>query len=250
MLKKLSLLLCVGLLLMSGCSTNNANGAETTVSTEATTAMTSKETYGLEQLSMPKKGEEIAVMTTSMGTIKMRLFPSAAPKAVENFKTHAENKYYDGKIFHRVLNDFMIQGGDPEGTGMGGESIWGKPFEDEFSTDYHNIRGALSMANSGENTNGSQFFIVQAKADVLDAEWISEMEKVNTEEKTKGLFPPEVVAAYKGEGGTPWLDYKHTVFGYVFEGMDVVDAIATSDANKEGKPTKDITIDKVEIVKY
>lgn len=250
MLKKLSLLLCVGLLLISGCSTNNANGADTTTTTTATTAITAKETYGLEQLSMPKEGEEIAVMTTSMGTIKMRLFPSIAPKAVENFKTHAENKYYDGKIFHRVLNDFMIQGGDPEGTGMGGESIWGKPFEDEFSTDYHNIRGALSMANSGENTNGSQFFIVQANANALDAEWISEMEKVNTEENTKGLFPPEVVTAYKAEGGTPWLDYKHTVFGYVFEGMEVVDAIATSDANKEGKPTKDITIDKIEIVKY
>lgn len=263
MLKKLSLLLCVGLLVMSGCSTNNANGAETiagtkaetttnseatSVNSEATTVMTAKENYGLEQLSMPKKGEEIAVMTTSMGTIKMRLFPSVAPKAVENFTTHAKDKYYDGKIFHRVINDFMIQGGDPDGTGMGGESIWGKPFEDEFSTDYHNIRGALSMANSGENTNGSQFFIVQAKD--LDDEWIPEMEKVNTDEKTKGLFAPEVVAAYKGEGGTPWLDYKHTVFGYVFEGMDVVDAIAKSDANEEGKPAKDITIDKIEIIKY
>ena len=101
----------------------------------------------LEQLNMPKTGEEIAVIRTNFGDIKIRLFPEVAPKAVENFKTHAQNGYYDGITFHRVIKDFMIQGGDPEATGRGGESIWGEPFEDEFDIYYHNFRGALSMAN-------------------------------------------------------------------------------------------------------
>ena len=123
------------------------------------------------QTQAPASGEEVAVIKTSKGDIFVRLFPEHAPKAVENFKTHAKNGYYDGLIFHRVINDFMIQGGDPTGSGMGGESIWGKSFEDEFTPELHNLRGALSMANAGPNTNGSQFFIVQAKQvsdDMLD----------------------------------------------------------------------------------
>lgn len=116
------------------------------------------------QLRQPAAGDTVATIKTSMGDIKVVLFPDAAPKAVENFTTHAENGYYDGVIFHRVIPDFMIQGGDPLGKGIGGESIWGKPFKDEFSRDYHNLRGALCMANAGPNTNGSQFFIVQAPA--------------------------------------------------------------------------------------
>ena len=114
----------------------------------------------ISQLAKPVSGETVATMKTSMGDIKIRLFPEAAPKTVENFTTHAKNGYYDGLIFHRVINDFMIQGGDPTGTGCGGESIWGSTFEDEFCTDLHNLRGALSMANAGPGTNGSQFFIV------------------------------------------------------------------------------------------
>ena len=116
------------------------------------------------QLSMPEKGDMIAIMTTNRGTIKFRLFPQQCPKTVENFTTHAKNGYYEGIIFHRVINNFMIQGGDPTGTGRGGESIWGDSFEDEFDLGLHNVRGALSMANAGPNTNGSQFFIVQAGA--------------------------------------------------------------------------------------
>ena len=116
------------------------------------------------QLRKPQAGDITATMKTTMGEIQILLFPDAAPKAVENFTTPAQNGYYDGLIFHRGIPDFMIQGGDPTGTGMGGESIWGKHFEDEFSPDYHNLRGALSMANAGPGTNGSQFFIVQAPA--------------------------------------------------------------------------------------
>ena len=102
-----------------------------------------------------------ATIKTNHGEIVIQLFPEQAPKTVENFVGLAKKGYYDGVIFHRVINDFMIQGGDPTGTGMGGESIWGVPFEDEFSNELFNIRGALSMANAGPATNGSQFFIVQ-----------------------------------------------------------------------------------------
>lgn len=113
------------------------------------------------QLEKPKVGDTVAIMETSEGTIKIRFFPEAAPKAVENFVTHAKDGYYNGLTFHRVIKDFMIQGGDPLGNGTGGESIYGKSFEDEFSNKLFNIRGSLSMANSGPDTNGSQFFINQ-----------------------------------------------------------------------------------------
>lgn len=115
------------------------------------------------QLKAPSVGEKVVVFETSMGNIVIRMFRDSAPKAVENFMTHADNGYYNGLIFHRVINDFMIQGGDPEGTGRGGESIWKESFEDEFNANLLNIRGSLSMANSGANTNGSQFFINQKK---------------------------------------------------------------------------------------
>ncbi len=180
-------------------------------------------------------GDKVAVMKTTLGDIKILLFPDAAPKAVENFTTHAKNGYYNGIIFHRVIPDFMIQGGDPTGTGRGGESIWGRSFEDEFSVDYHNIRGALSMANAGPSTNGSQFFIVQAKE--VDSGLISQMEQLSD----RG-FPTECVEDYKSLGGTPWLDYKHTVFGQVVEGMDVVDAIAAVKTGYADKPVDDVVI--------
>lgn len=185
-------------------------------------------------------GDIVAVMKTTLGDIKILLFPDAAPKAVENFTTHAKNGYYTGIIFHRVIPDFMIQGGDPTGTGRGGESIWGKSFEDEFSVDYHNIRGALSMANAGPGTNGSQFFIVQAKE--VDSGLVSQMEQLSD----RG-FPTECVEDYKTLGGTPWLDFKHTVFGQVVEGMDVVDSIATVKTGFADKPVEDVVILGIEI---
>lgn len=194
----------------------------------------------ISQLAKPVSGETVATMKTSMGDIKIRLFPEAAPKTVENFTTHAKNGYYDGLIFHRVINDFMIQGGDPTGTGCGGESIWGSTFEDEFCTDLHNLRGALSMANAGPGTNGSQFFIVQA--DEVSRDLVEQMEQLSD----RG-FPTETVENYKAVGGTPWLDYKHTVFGQVFEGMDVVDAIANVKTARGDKPVEDIVINTIVI---
>lgn len=121
---------------------------------------TTSGTTGEYQLRPPAKGDTIAVMKTSLGDIKIKLFPKEAPKAVENFSKLAQSGYYNNLIFHRVIDEFMIQSGDPKGNGTGGQSIWGKTFEDEFNKNLHNYRGALSMANSGTNTNGSQFFIV------------------------------------------------------------------------------------------
>ena len=181
------------------------------------------------QTRAPQQGDTVATMKTTLGDIKILLFPDAAPKAVENFVTHAKNGYYNGIIFHRVIPDFMIQGGDPTGTGRGGESVWGRSFEDEFSVDYHNIRGALSMANAGPGTNGSQFFIVQAKE--VDGGLISQMEQLSD----RG-FPADCVEDYKQLGGTPWLDFKHTVFGQVVEGIETVDAIAEVETGYADKP--------------
>ena len=184
-------------------------------------------------------GDLVAVMKTNMGEIKIKLFPNEAPKTVENFTTHAKNGYYNGLIFHRVIKDFMIQGGDPTGTGMGGESIWGRSFEDEFTPELHNLRGALSMANAGPNTNGSQFFIVQAST--VPEHLLSQMAEMPE------AFPEEVVEEYENLGGTPWLDFRHTVFGQVFEGLDVVDNIANVKTAGADKPVNDVVIESVEI---
>ena len=191
------------------------------------------------QLNAPVAGDKIATIKTNMGEIKIKLFPEFAPKAVENFTTHAKNGYYDGLIFHRVINDFMIQGGDPLGTGTGGQSIWGKAFEDEFTGELHNLRGALSMANAGPNTNGSQFFIVQAKE--VPEDLLDQMRSARED-----LFPTECIEAYEKNGGTPWLDFRHTVFGQVFEGMEVVDAIAKVPADYfNNKPKEDVIIETI-----
>ena len=193
------------------------------------------------QLDRPQAGEQIAIMKTNYGEITIRLFGELVPKTVENFVTHAKEGYYNGLIFHRVINDFMIQGGDPTGTGMGGESIWGESFADEFCTSLHNLRGALSMANAGPDTNGSQFFIVQAKSvsdDMLDQLRMAD----------EKYFPTECIEAYESLGGTPWLDYHHSVFGQVYEGMDVVDSIAAVKVDFfQNKPLNDVVIESIEI---
>ena len=193
------------------------------------------------QTGLPENGETKITMHTNMGDVKIRLFNDKAPKTVENFVTHAKNGYYDGLIFHRVINNFMIQGGDPLGNGTGGESIWGEAFEDEFTPELHNLRGALSMANAGPNTNGSQFFIVQANT--VSDELLEQMEMAPEE-----LFSTEVIDLYKKNGGTPWLDFHHTVFGQVYEGMDVVDKIAAVKVDYfSNKPFNDVTINSITV---
>lgn len=181
-----------------------------------------------------------ATIKTNKGDMSFELNSEAAPKAVENFTTHAKNGYYDGLIFHRVIKDFMIQGGDPTGTGCGGESIWGKSFEDEFTIDARNYYGALSMANSGPNTNGSQFFIVQSKT--VDSSLLAQMEGL----KDRG-YPQEVIDKYKEVGGTPWLDFHHTVFGQLIDGADVLEDIASTRTGAGDKPVYDVVIETIEI---
>ena len=147
-----------------------------------------------------------ATLHTSEGAIELELYPNEAPKTVENFVKLARDGFYEGVIFHRVIPDFMIQGGDPTGTGTGGP---GYEFEDEFN-EHRVVRGALAMANAGPNTNGSQFFIVTAEV-------------------------------------TPWLDGKHTVFGKVTSGMDVVDRIAEADRDDNDRPASPVAIERVEL---
>lgn len=152
-----------------------------------------------------------AILKTRHGDIKIKLFNNDAPKTCENFITHIKNGYYDGLIFHRVIREFMIQGGDPTGTGRGGESIWGKPFKDEFSpTLKFDRKGLLAMANAGPNTNGSQFFITTVE--------------------------------------TPWLNNHHTIFGEVVEGYEAVEKIENCRTGFMDKPTEDQKIIKAEIL--
>lgn len=193
----------------------------------------------MNQLEM-KDGKK-AIIKTNRGDMTFVLLEEAAPKAVENFVTHAQNGYYNGLIFHRVIKDFMIQGGDPTGTGCGGESIWGKAFEDEFAMDARNYYGALSMANSGPNTNGSQFFIVQARE--VPRNLLEQMEQL----ADRG-YPAEVTETYKKVGGTPWLDFHHTVFGQLLDGGQVLEDIASVPCGMADKPVNDVVIEAIEIV--
>lgn len=188
------------------------------------------------QLNLDKVKGPKATIKTNHGDIKIQLFPEQAPMTVENFVRLAQKGYYDKTIFHRVISDFMIQGGDPKGNGTGGTSIWNHLFEDEFSRGLFNLRGALSMANSGPNTNGSQFFIVQNKN--MPKRYIKQMEPAG--------YPKEIIHAYK-QGGTPWLDGRHTVFGQVIDGMDVVDEIAKVKKDKMDKPLEDVVIITIDI---
>jgi peptidyl-prolyl cis-trans isomerase B (cyclophilin B) len=224
MKRRLALALCIFLLsgVFFGCRKGNDN---------------------LLNFTTPKSGDTVATLETSMGNIKVMFFKEVAPKAVENFITHAKAGYYDNVTFHRVMEDFMIQGGDPQGTGMGGESIWGKPFGNETSDRARNFRGALAMANTGQpNSNGSQFFIVQAgTANINDSELARD------EANTGVKMTQEVKDKYKKVGGYPSLDGGYTVFGQVIEGMDVVDKIAAVPTDKNDKPLTSVTIKKIDV---
>lgn len=188
------------------------------------------------QLNLAAVEGPVATVKTNKWDFAIKLFPKQAPKTVENFLGLVAKNYYDGIIFHRVIKDFMIQGGDPTGTGMGGQSLWGAPFEDEFSNELFNIRGALSMANAGPATNGSQFFIVQ------NQNMPAQME----EQMVAAGYPKEIIEAYR-QGGTPWLDHRHTVFGQVVSGMEIVDEIANVETGIQDKPVEDVVIKTIEI---
>ena len=209
------------------------------------------------QIATPAPGEQIAIIHTNFGQIYLRLFPQYAPLAVENFVTHAQNGFYDGLIFHRIIEDFMIQGGCPLGTGTGGESIWGGTFECEFTFRLRHIRGALAMANAGPGTNGSQFYIVQnSNLDSGAAAQFTDLFGMKGDMADDGdytfgqIYPSEFqfLEHYLQHGGTPHLDFAHTVFGQVFAGMDVVDAIAAAPRGQFDRPLTDIIIERIEIL--
>lgn len=215
--------------LVAGCAPKSEGGFSSTAGTADAT---------LPQLRDPEKGQPIAIIKTEgYGDIKLMLFPEQAPKAVENFITHAKNGYYDGVTFHRVIENFMIQSGDPLGNGTGGESIWKKPFVNEISDELYNFNGALCMANSGPDTNGSQFYIVQAH-DSLTKDYIENAEK----------YSQEALDAYEKMGGAAYLDGGYTVFGQVIGGMKTVNRIAETATGTNDKPVKDIVIDKIQII--
>lgn len=190
-----------------------------------------------------------AIMTTNMGEIHFKLFPKYAPLAVENFVSLSKSGYYDGITFHRVIEDFMIQAGDPTGTGAGGQSVFGEPFQDEFTTALAHFPGALSMANAGPNTNSSQFFIVQFRHEnVEDNEKLTE-EYFQYMELMEGLrWPEKTKEKYLELGGTPHLDFNHTVFGQVIKGMDVVDKIAQVPVDDRAYPLEEVFIQSIEII--
>ena len=180
----------------------------------------------------------IATIKTNYGDMRIKLFPDHAPKTVANFIALSKDGYYDGVIFHRIIKDFMIQGGDPTGTGMGGESIYGQAFEDEFSEELYNVRGALSMSNAGPNTNGSQFFIVQ-----------NQHLPYSKKEVARGGWPEPIAEIYANQGGTPHLDRRHTVFGQLAdeESYKVLDVIAGVETGAMDRPVEDVVIQTIEI---
>ncbi len=264
MMKRLTALLMAALMLVTFTACGGSNGGSSSEPSN----------FGF-QLEAPAEGEEIAIMHTNMGDIYIRLFPEHAPKTVENFKTLAKDGYYDGIIFHRVIEDFMIQGGDPTGTGMGGESCWGEAFADEFHADLGNLYGSLAMANAGANTNGSQFFINQADASTSGS--LATMKNVYDNHKNdqladyktfedfvatyyslrKSSLTEQVLKLYEEVGGNMYLDGPlrtdgagHTVFGHVFNGMDVVETIAAVDTDGSDKPLNEVRIESIEFKPY
>lgn len=273
-LLKKGLLLGAIALCLTGCGSKNtaekdSNNIEATVTpeenpTEETPVVEvreepslSKAARKLKQFKELKKGDTIAeIVVKDYGTMKIKLFPEQAPKAVENFVTHSNNGYYDEVTFHRILEDFMIQGGDPEGTGMGGQSIWGSPFEDEFSDDLYPYRGALCMANSGSDTNGSQFFIVQADEEEVNRLQALVMERYRlsmidyVEQGYSTTLTEKELDGFLTYGGTPWLTRHHTVFGQLYEGFEVLDAIAATEVDSAGAPVNPVVIETITITEY
>ncbi len=262
---------------LAGCGSNTSSSTQTssadtvsnTSSTQSRVNPDSDQPVGY-QLELPKDGEEYAIIETSMGAMKMRLFANATPKTVENFTTLAKQGYYDGQIFHRVINEFMIQGGDPTGTGTGGKNIWDTDgFEDEFAANLLNIRGSVAMANRGKNTNGSQFFINQKKPESFEG-WdyyttLFQNFRENQQSflESYGSCPnmfrvrDNVKNLYEQYGGNPKLDgyYSvnqtgHTVFGQVFEGLEVLDSIAAVEVDNADKPVTDVVIQTIKIEVY
>lgn len=293
----LALMVCLCAISFAGCGEDKTD--ETTSTTASTTAVTngsleeqlsamginpeitkSDKDYGF-QLEAPEKGETVAIMHTTMGDISIRLFPEECPNTVKNFIELAKAGKYDGVTFHRIIADFMIQGGDfTNGDGTGGETYNGEVLKDEFCDKLLNLTGSLAMANSGPDTNGSQFFInytqpidfsqsesswAQIKSQIdeyLGTENFQNMINYYNQQYYTSLYnadlaTDEVKALYEEHGGNPYLDGAfnigdrgHTVFGQVYEGLDVVEAISNVETDANNKPVEDVIIESIEITEY
>lgn len=228
----------------AGTATQSEGSSEKSDNSEQKDSSESDSEAKIMNFTPPEKGEEIIVMTIKdRGDIKIKLFPEQASKGVENFVGHAKDGYYDGLIFHRIIKNFMIQGGDPLGTGMGGESIWGDKFDGGTSPDLNHVAGAVAYANSGSTaTNGSQFYIVTGET--YDKAELTQLE-------AQGFsWSDEAMTAYENYGGAPWLDGSYTIFGQVFDGLDIVFEIQNTETGAHDKPEKDVVIEKVSVEKY
>lgn len=268
MLKKIAAVSAAALMLaaFAGCKGEEASvedileqGSLQDVPEETTTAPAVNEAdikwlpdVEIHNFDAPEVGEKIAVITVKdYGVIKIKLFPEDAPKGVENFIGLADMNYYDEIIFHRVIPNFMIQGGDPRGDGMGGKSIWGDKFDGGTSENLYHFTGAVAYANSGStDTNGSQFYIVNTPDGYLD----NTCAEYYTYSNGQYNWPKNVAEKYNEVGGVPHLDGGYTVFGQVFEGMDVVRAIAavetSQEEGKENKPLTQVIMESVRIEEY
>lgn len=197
------------------------------------------------QFQAPAEGDPIAIFNTGAGEVRAVLYPDQAPMAVENFTRLAQEGYYNGTSFHRIVSGFVVQGGDASGSGTTGSTIWNNnPYPKEISDQLHHYSGALCAAFSpDENVSGlSQFYFVQSLPEKLDGSLRTQMEEADVR--------TEVIEAYDAAGGLPYLDYTDTVFGQVYEGMDVVDTLAQSEVDENGKPVEDVLLNSVTISTY
>ena len=204
----------------------------------------------IQNFTKPAKNEEIVVLTIKdYGDIKIKVFDNFAEKGSKNFKELTKQGYYDGVIFHRIIENFMIQGGDPQGTGRGGESIWGGKFDGGTSSNLYHFAGAVAYANSGAtSTNGSQFYIVTGEKQT-DASLVQNEQYVKSK-YNRNAYTDEVKQKYKEVGGTPFLDGGYTVFGQVIDGLDIVYEISEVRTGADDKPVEDIVIEKAKVIKY
>lgn len=281
MLKKLTMMffIILSVIISAGCASSDKNADDNKTTEQEVDEISSQSDNGTNnesenetnnqnidssvypQLEGVKEGDDIAIIDTDMGTIKVWFFNKYAPKAVENFITHAKEGYYDGLTFHRVIENFVIQGGDPLGDGTGGESIWKEGFPLEVNPQLRHFRGALCMARANDpNSNGSQFYFVQnpelndiAKQKLEEFSNTQE-QPVNPEDaqglKIKDVFPQIIIDEYKKQGGEPSLDLGYTVFGQVYEGIEVIDKIAKAETDSSDKPVEDIKIKSIKVGKY
>ncbi|MGN1090860.1 MAG: peptidylprolyl isomerase [Huintestinicola sp.] len=244
----------MSLALFTGCTSSksytsgdSADNGQTGVQTAASSAESTASAEIL-NFKMPEIGEKIAVIDVKdYGKIKIKLFPEAAQKGVENFTGLIEMNYYDELIFHRIIPNFMIQGGDPRGNGTGGNSIWGEKFDGGIPEGLYHFTGAVAYANSGAtSTNGSQFYIVNTP----DGYMQNTCEELMAYDPSKYNWSQNVIDMYNEKGGVPFLDGGYTVFGQVFEGIDVVRAIANVETDENDKPLTQVKMESIRMEEY